>query len=117
MFCKGPGASICWNPPGTLMSLTMSSCPVETFTCNTGACIPLANKCNSKIDCEDESDESQCTYLEVPSNYAGQLSPSSKGSSAVPVYLNISILALPRIDTILLSFTADYYINLRWSQN
>ena len=31
-----------------------------------GACIPLANKCNSKIDCfEDESDESHCSYLEV----------------------------------------------------
>merc|ERR1719317_1525005 len=78
----------------------MSSCPLETFTCNTGSCIPLANKCNSKIDCADESDESQCTYLEVPANYAGQLSPSSK--------------ALPRIDTILLQFTADYYVNLRW---
>ena len=47
------------------MSLTMSSCSGETFTCNSGACIPLANKCNSKIDCEDESDESQCAYLEV----------------------------------------------------
>ena len=110
----GKGSSICLNSPGTLMSLTMSSCPLETFTCNTGSCIPLANKCNSKIDCADESDESQCTYLEVPANYAGQLSPSSKGSSAVPVYLNISILALPRIDTILLQFTADYYVNLRW---
>ena len=51
---------------------------------------------------------------QVPSNYAGQLSPSSKGSEAVPVYLNISILALPRIDTILLAFTVDYYVNLRW---
>ena len=31
-----------------------------------GACIPLANKCNSKIDCiQDESDESHCSYLEV----------------------------------------------------
>ena len=54
------------------------------------------------------------TTYQIPSNYAGQLSPSSKGLSTVPVYLNISILALPRIDTILLQFTADYYINLRW---
>merc|ERR1719206_1706395 len=97
-----------------MMSLTMSSCSGETFTCDSGACIPLANKCNSKIDCEDESDESQCAYLEVPANYAGQLGPSSHGSEAVPVYLNISILALPRIDTIHLQFTADYYVNLRW---
>ena len=32
-----------------------------------GDCIPLANKCNSRIDCEDESDESSCSYLEVNS--------------------------------------------------
>ena len=76
-----------------------------------GACIPLANKCNSKIDCfEDESDESHCSYLEVqflktklqpgdnnqvPPNYAGQLSPRSTGSEAVPVFINVSILAFP----------------------
>ena len=119
---------------------------------SSGACIPLANKCNSKIDCsEDESDESSCSYLEVilqlllrtlllvlflllllfmclilflplllllllllphpmllllflplhlfsqvPPNYAGQLSPRSTGSEAVPVFINISILAFPR---------------------
>ena len=55
----------------------------------------------------------ECSF-KVPGNYAGHLSPSSHGSAAVPVYLNISILALPRIDTILLQFTADYYVNLRW---
>ena len=41
------------------------SCPREFYTCDYGACIPLANKCNSKIDCIDESDESSCNYLEV----------------------------------------------------
>ena len=39
---------------------------VITLLTLSGACIPLANKCNSKIDCfEDESDESHCSYLEV----------------------------------------------------
>ena len=69
---------------------------------------------------DSDNDDVKTDYdndnFEVPANYAGQLGPSSHGSEAVPVYLNISILALPRIDTILLQFTADYYVNLRWYQ-
>jgi hypothetical protein len=35
------------------------------YTCDFGECVLLANKCNSKIDCHDESDETDCQYLEV----------------------------------------------------
>ena len=77
LHISGPGVSICQKAPGEMISLTMSSCDSETFTCNSGACIPLANKCNSKIDCEDESDESQCAYLEVsPATEAKMSTPS-----------------------------------------
>ena len=30
------------------------------------------------------------------------------------VYLNVSVLAIPSIDTVALRFTADFYLNLRW---
>ena len=33
-----------------------------------GDCIPLASKCNSRLDCKDGSDEAECSYLQV-SNY------------------------------------------------
>ena len=29
--------------------------------------IPLANKCNSRVDCDDGSDELSCSYLQVDS--------------------------------------------------
>ncbi|XP_023348145.1 uncharacterized protein LOC111716869 [Eurytemora carolleeae] len=105
---------VCDLVPGTPLPLTFTSCPEESFTCSSGECIPLANKCNSKIDCTDESDESQCNYLQVPDIYSGHLGPRSKGNQPVPVYINISILAYPDIDTMGLKFTSDYYINLRW---
>ena len=41
------------------------SSPLQVYTCDSGACIDLANKCNSKIECLDESDETNCQYLEV----------------------------------------------------
>ena len=46
--------------------------------------------------------------------YAEQLSPSSKGTDPLYIYLNVSILALPSIRTVDLQFTADYFINMRW---
>ena len=51
--------------PGSSISLTITSCPPESYTCDYGECIPLSKKCNSKIDCKDGSDERSCQYLEV----------------------------------------------------
>ena len=51
VFCF---SDVCQRPP-----------PLQVYTCDSGACIDLANKCNSKIECTDESDETNCQYLEV----------------------------------------------------
>ena len=48
---------------------------------------------------------------QIPPVYAEQLSPSSKGTDPLYIYLNVSILALPSIRTVDLQFTADYFIN------
>ena len=61
----GPNCKMCSLSPGSFIPLTLTSCPEESYTCDYGTCIPLANKCNSKIDCWDESDEGSCQYLEV----------------------------------------------------
>ena len=42
------------------------------------------------------------------------MSPSSRGTDPLLIYINVSILALPSIKTVDLQFTADYYINMRW---
>ena len=36
------------------------------------------------------------------------------GKEALPVFINVSILAFPMIDTVNLKVTIDYYLNLRW---
>ena len=61
----GANTSVCGLGPGEMISLTLTSCPSEMFTCKSGGCIPLANKCNSRVDCEDGSDELSCSYLQV----------------------------------------------------
>ena len=65
----GDNTSFCGAGPGQLLSLTLTSCPSEMFTCKSGGCIPLANKCNSRVDCEDGSDELSCSYLQVRTQF------------------------------------------------
>ena len=37
--------------------MTMSACSDEEFTCDSGYCISMENKCDGKLDCYDGSDE------------------------------------------------------------
>ncbi len=61
--CSASDVSVCGRQGGERITLTFSSCFPEMFTCQNGDCIPLAKKCDTNLDCLDESDESDCSYL------------------------------------------------------
>ncbi len=66
----------------------------------------------------NSEDEANCTYVSVNPSYVKTLMPrgyqSMRQDASVEVKMNISILALPVIDTANLLFTVDYVLNLRW---
>lgn len=62
----------------------------------------------------DKSDEYYCEYLRFGENYAKELVPRDETGSPLIVYMNVSVLAFPFIETINLKFTADYFLNLKW---
>jgi len=48
----------------TRSSTLLVACDVTQFTCvGDGMCIDESNKCNGVNDCEDESDEMECTLI------------------------------------------------------
>ena len=48
-------------------------------------------------------------------NYVKELIPEGVVSGdPVYVYINVSVLAFPAIETVNLKFTADFYLQLRW---
>ena len=73
-----------------------------------------SDKCNTEIDCVDKSDEYYCGYLRFGENYAKELVPRDETGSPLIVYMNVSVLAFPLIETVNLKFTADYFLNLKW---
>ena len=77
-------------------------------------CIHYSKKCNTAVDCKDKSDEQYCDYLRIPPNYGKELIPNEDPKVPLIVYLNVSVLAFPEIKTTELTFTSDYFLNLRW---
>ncbi len=47
-------------------------------------------------------------------NYAPELQPRDNKGTPLPVYVNVSVLAIPAIDTVNLKYTADFFLSLRW---
>ena len=58
--------------------LTFSDCYPDKFTCDSGACVALEARCNSLIDCEDKSDETNCQYLVTDESYSKLELPVAK---------------------------------------
>jgi hypothetical protein len=58
------------------------TCPTDTFRCRkSGACLPLSDRCNGRVDCpEDKSDEMGCREWVIITGFSNSslcVSPSS----------------------------------------
>ena len=54
---------------GRSIKMSFTSCNESTFACRNGMCIAIENKCDMNIDCEDQSDEEDCTIVIIPKGY------------------------------------------------
>ena len=107
--------SFCHLKEESIAKLTLSRCYPDKFTCASGQCIHLENKCNINVDCDDHSDEDQCEFIKIGNYYNKDILPVSANSSEpLIVYINASIIAFPIISTKEVKFTADFYLNLKW---
>lgn len=44
-------------------ALSATLCTADQFQCRDGSCISNSSKCDQKVDCEDASDEMNCSEL------------------------------------------------------
>ena len=106
----------CNKPKGNMAKLTFSQCYPDKFTCSSGQCVALKDRCNDEYDCNDETDEYDClnTRIQIMDGYMKEMVPVSKTREPCIVYINISINAFPEINTKRVKIIADFKINLRW---
>ena len=83
--------------------------------CRDGTCIPLGNLCDLVADCPDKSDEKDCQQLVLPSDYRGEKFPILDTREPLGVFVNISVLSFPDIDTLQSTYLVDFIISMRWN--
>ena len=87
-------------------SLTISVCVLgEHFSCDSGECISIFQRCDNNQDCFDGSDERNCNILLMPSSYEESSPPELKRElgEANPIVTQINVLNVDFVDTIKMS--------------
>ncbi|XP_045107746.1 uncharacterized protein LOC123502646 [Portunus trituberculatus] len=96
-------------------SLTLSQCNENVeFTCDDGTCILMEEVCDRRTQCDDRSDEIDCSTVDLPRGYQSTLPPPSPTGSALPVYLNISLRSFVEIDAINNKFEVEIVVRMLW---
>ena len=95
--------------------LSISICSESEFTCDDGSCIALSRKCDLRVDCPDQSDETNCTLLDIHSGYSVFLPPPPV-HPPTPLSINISVIisSFPVIKTQDLVFETNLEVILTW---
>ena len=79
------------------LPLKMTSCQDYEFTCWSGDCIKMEERCDNAIDCNDNSDENNCQLLVLEESYKSSVPPvvtileDGGTRRVIPVFVNVSI--------------------------
>ena len=103
-------------------TLTFSNCNIASqFTCNDGQCIAMKRRCNNNDDChilnhnrEDNSDEENCSLIQVPKSYRKELPPKPPIANELPIHTTVEITNIDFIDMINMKISITILINMTW---
>ena len=103
-----------WECPSVAeVTLTLTPCSDDEFSCDNGICIPMNKRCNGKLECKDGSDEDNCDLVVFNNGYNKYLVPMDSNSKfTVSVYLYI--LEISYINEIDGYFTTLLDVGRKW---
>ena len=97
--------------------LSLSKCEFgNEFTCRSGRCIPIIQRCDQTYDCKDQSDEEDCVLVRIPDNYNKIQAPKIKGLP-LEIFTQITILNVDMIDTVTMLVGITSEIKMKWNDN
>ncbi|XP_076068380.1 uncharacterized protein LOC143040827 [Oratosquilla oratoria] len=106
--------SVCEQPAGTPLPLSLSACYDDEFTCGDGTCVDMSMRCDLRVDCPDQTDEMGCNKLSRPREYLEALPPPGVNGESLKVDLVVDVKGFSEIDTRDMKLTVDFSIMASW---
>ena len=107
----------CYSEIPQKRQLAFSRCSFrDEFTCNSGLCIPQADRCNGNKECEDGSDEDEsCTLVIIPYSYKKNKPPTLEETiNGTKVITNLKVVSIDKIDSINMHVGLTIDLGMTW---
>lgn len=96
------------------VELLLTSCHNYEYTCNDGMCIDKSRRCDLSVDCDDQSDEMDCSVVVVPEGYSAQLPPPTYRATPLPILFSLNITSVRQFDLVSFTIAIDVYMRMTW---
>ena len=84
------------------------------FTCDDGHCIDIIKRCDSLVDCSDQSDEIDCYSIVIPGIYNPYLSPTFENNAKNEVIISLRVTSIRSFSILDLTLSYDLITTLKW---
>ena len=105
------------------VTLKLSACKDDEFTCNSGHCVKMVERCDRLPNCQDESDEIGCKVLVLKESYNKRVPPVGVAGNEVKttlpaiVMISLTLYKVVAINEEDLSIEFQFLITLEWKEN
>ncbi|XP_076032422.1 uncharacterized protein LOC143020140 isoform X2 [Oratosquilla oratoria] len=115
-------SSICGHLNGTILSLSLSVCNEKEFTCDNGDCVQKSVRCDHVDDCSDQSDEVNCSMIDLDKGYRKHSPPIRRDPSTskrypLQVLPDIRFLRFFKIDDVEKVIFIEFTLFLKWKDH
>jgi hypothetical protein len=98
------------------VTLTLTGCTDDEFTCREGFCVSMEQRCDGVVDCRDKSDEVGCSKVVVEASYSKNIAPPPIGNQTkASIRLVITIHSILQIDEIGETFYVSFNQDALWT--
>ena len=75
----------------------------------------MQNRCDEVKDCEDATDERNCTLLQIDNDLYRKEYPSIvKNKMVTPIYVTLAIQNIDKLEEMTMIFSAKVHVQLKW---